>query len=71
MKKQIYVIVRTENENGELHVRRVCRGFDPYELLGFLEKTQLDIIEQLKGMIRPEIITRQFIDEKPIEPVSK
>ena len=41
---------------------RINDGFNPYELLGLLEQIQLDIIEQLSGDVKPDIIERNIIN---------
>ena len=41
---------------------RKNNGFNPYELLGLLEQIQLDILQQLSGDIKPDIIQRNIIN---------
>ena len=41
---------------------RKNNGFSPYELLGLLEQIQLDILQQLSGDIKPDIIQRNIIN---------
>ena len=45
-------------------VNRMNRGFNAYELLGLLEETQLDILKQMAGKIRPDVIRRTVIEEE-------
>ena len=41
---------------------RKNNGFNPYELLGLLEQIQLDILQQLSGDVKPDIIQRNIIN---------
>ena len=41
---------------------RKNNGFSPYELLGLLEQIQLDILQQLSGDVKPDIIQRNIIN---------
>ena len=41
---------------------RENNGFSPYELLGLLEQIQLDILQQLSGDVKPDIIQRNIIN---------
>ena len=41
---------------------RKNNGFSPYELLGLLEQIQLDILQQLSGDVKPDIIERNIIN---------
>lgn len=41
---------------------RINDGFNPYELLGLLEQIQLDILQQLSGDVKPDIIQRNIIN---------
>ncbi|HUS49612.1 MAG TPA: hypothetical protein VMZ91_05570 [Candidatus Paceibacterota bacterium] len=43
-------------ENGVYKRTRTNEGFNPYELLGIFELSKMDIIEQMKGNIRPNEI---------------
>jgi hypothetical protein len=40
------------------NVTRKNRGFSAIELLGVLENAQLDILEQMSGTIRPDVVKR-------------
>ena len=54
-------------ENGVYKHTRTNEGFNPYELLGIFELSKMDIIEQMKGNIRPNEIERNLI----VEPKNK
>lgn len=60
MKK--YTLEITHDESG-LKIHSECDGFFGYELLGFLEWEKDDIIRQLKGEIRPDVIARNVVKE--------
>lgn len=45
-------------------MNREVENFSALELLGVLEKTQLDIMEQIGVKIKPDITTRKAIIDK-------
>lgn len=47
--------------DGHLKMNRTCEGFTALELMGVLEFVQLEIIEQMKGQIKPDEIKRTVI----------
>jgi hypothetical protein len=57
-----YTIEVLLNEEGKKMLYRRNDGFLPYELLGILEETQLDIIRQLGKEITPDIIKREVVE---------
>lgn len=57
---QIYFIRVRKIETG-VNISRRNHGFNPFELIGLLEDTRLDIAQQLKGNIKPTIIDREVI----------
>ena len=56
-----YTVTATMYDNGTNHLHRVSDGFNGYELLGILELTQLDIVKQIAGEIKPKKVTRKVI----------
>ena len=42
-------------------IRRTCDGFGAHELLGLVTLAQQEIIHQIKGSIRPDIIERRVV----------
>lgn len=63
---KIYIIHVTpdqKDEKNRLCINRINRGFNAYELIGLLEDTQLDILKQMAGGIRPDTIQRTVIEE--------
>lgn len=56
--KRIYTIV----DDGE-NISRTNDGFSALELLGMLEFTQKDIIDQIKGIIKPNKVTRNVVSD--------
>lgn len=56
----------TFDQSGEKDIlRRVNDGFSPVELLGLLELTQIEIQQQMSGIIQPEVTERIVVEEKP------
>ena len=61
---KLYFILVDKDDGEKVTVNRLSRGFNPHELLGFLEWVQMEIMEQMKGTIKPDIIERTYIKEK-------
>lgn len=58
-----YNITLNITEDGKSELIRRCDGFGAYELLGLLDLTRTEIIEQIRGKIQPDIIKREFIED--------
>lgn len=58
-----YTIEITETSTG-LKMGRTNEGFNQYELIGLLAFIQCEIYEQIKGTLKPELITRKVIKPK-------
>lgn len=48
-------------EGGRFTMNRTNEGFEVMELLGVLEHTKNDILQQIAGGIKPEIVKRKVI----------
>ena len=55
-----FIRIRT-NKDGALEVQRIAHNFSAIELLGYMEQAQLDILEQIRGNIKPEIVERKIL----------
>ena len=53
--------IRLEEGEKVSRLRRTNRGFSPHELLGLLFEIQMDIIQQLKGNVKPTLVERKVI----------
>ena len=62
MKKKTYIIT-FEEINGESVMNRTNDGFTAVELLGVIELTRVEIIDQMRGVIQPDIIKRTVIKD--------
>lgn len=51
-------------EDGSTSLDRTNDGFTFLELLGVLNISNDDVIQQIKGNVKPDIITRQVITDK-------
>lgn len=49
-------------EDGQSILSRCNDGFDAIELLGLCEMTQIEILRQMQGEIKPDIIKRTVIE---------
>lgn len=59
MKK--YIIEFTQDENGTVAINRTNDGFNFLEILGFIEISRLEVVEQIKGNAKVDVIKRQAI----------
>lgn len=60
MKKQYIIKVIVDDDN-KLNIYRKNDGFNPYEILGFLYHASSEILDQMKGNIKPDIIKRKVV----------
>lgn len=61
-KTKKYSIEIIETDKG-YSMNRTAEGFTALELMGVLAFVQSEIIEQMKGNIKPDVITRTIITE--------
>jgi hypothetical protein len=59
-----YTITITETDDGRTHMNRLSDGFTPLELLGAIELTRSEIIDQLHGKFKPDTVTRRVVEEE-------
>lgn len=59
MKKTWTITLETKND--KWHLSRVNDGFDALELIGILELTKQEVMDQMAGLIKPDFITRQVV----------
>ena len=57
-----YTMVLTTYEGGGQSLERTNDGFNAYELLGTLELTQRELVEQLHGRLKPKTIKRKVVE---------
>lgn len=62
-RKWIVELITYDDQSTEL--KRTCEGFNAFELMGVLELSKDDIINQIKGNIKPDIIKRKVIKTIP------
>jgi D-Tyr-tRNAtyr deacylase len=62
-KIQKYIIEVIIYEDGSTRMNRTCDGFNALELLGVLEFTQIEIMEQIKGRIKPDLVKRTVLTD--------
>ena len=57
--------IEFNDESGQTKslLRRTCRGFTSYELLGIVIMLREEISDQIKGKIKPDVIERRVIQE--------
>ena len=62
--EKIYTIKIVTYSDGERHLIRENDGFSPLDLLGYMEHAQLEIMQQLAGKMKPDIVERKFVKPK-------
>ncbi len=60
-----YTIEISQTDKG-LMFNRTNEGFNAYELIGLLSFIQSEINDQLKGTLKPELVTRKVIKQTNI-----
>ena len=65
IKNSIYTIERIVAEDGTVTIRRINDGFHSVELLGYLTMAQKDVMDQIQGIFKPDVITRTAIVDEP------
>ena len=64
VKEKTYSIKLITYEDGSGHLIRENDGFSPLELLGYLEHAQLEIMQELAGKMKPDVIERRVVKPK-------
>ena len=59
-----YTISVYELEDGKIREERECEGFSAIELLGRLERLQMEIIMQMSGEMSPPDIVKRTVVER-------
>jgi hypothetical protein len=60
--KKTYTIVIEDTDKGT-QMTRTNDGFSPVELLGILEMVKDEVLDQIRGQIKPDIIKREVIED--------
>uniref|UniRef100_A0A6M3L7Q5 Uncharacterized protein n=1 Tax=viral metagenome TaxID=1070528 RepID=A0A6M3L7Q5_9ZZZZ len=64
IKKKTYKIEFMEYSDETSRLSRECDGFEAFELLGLLYLIKDEILTQIRGKIKPDIIERKVIRRK-------
>lgn len=64
VKEKTYSIKLITYADGSGHLIRENDGFSPFELLGYLEHAQLEIMQELAGVLKPDVIERRVVKPK-------
>ena len=64
--KRKWIVEHITYHDGTTSLSRTNDGFNAFELMGLLELSKDDIIDHIKGNVKPEIITRKAIKRKSI-----
>lgn len=59
-----WIVEHITYSDGTTAISRTNDGFNSFELMGILELSKDDIINQIKGNVKPEIVKRKVILEK-------
>jgi len=60
---KVYTIKMEIIEGGKAKMTRTNDGFNGLELLGVLEIARKEILQELEGAIKPDVIKRQFVED--------
>jgi len=52
-----------EDGKPKTKLQRTCQGFNAYELLGLVTLAKSEIVQQIKGDVKPDIIERKVIND--------
>jgi hypothetical protein len=58
-----YTIKFEKNNDGLLSINKKNDGFNPIELLGLLSWAYSDILWQMQGNVKPDIVKREFVEQ--------
>ena len=61
IQKQTYKVEVTKYSDGTSKMNRTCDGFMAWELLGIFDFCRDEIKDQIKGIIKPDIVKRKVI----------
>jgi len=61
LKESTYTFKVTHYEDGKIGIRRINDGFDPFALLGILDFTRGEIVQQIKGEFKPDVVKREVV----------
>lgn len=61
--KKTYTLGVTIFDDNTTELSRLNDGFTALELLGLLEKIQLEIMQQMSAEIKPDVIKRTIIED--------
>lgn len=53
-----YTFVIKQTDEGKLTFRGTCKGFNSFEIIGFLERKKQDIMQQITGEIKPDFVRK-------------
>ena len=65
VKTNVYHVELTFYEDGTTSLRRYNNGFNLFELLGILDLTRVEIVEQMRGNLKPDVIKREVVNQHP------
>jgi len=71
MKRRIYSIVLIEDENGKMSLTRKNRGFNAFELIGFIEDIKQELLKMLHGKMKVDVVKRIVETDKDSEEINK
>ena len=57
--KRKWVVEHITYDDGKCELKRTNDGFNSFELMGILELSKDDIINQIKGNVKPDIVKRK------------
>ena len=61
--REYYTLTYTRAKNGMLKMASRCKGFSAFEVLGFITRKHQDILDQINGTVRPDIVKRKVVEK--------
>ena len=62
--KQQWIVEHITYSDGTTELTRTNDGFGALELLGLIEISKDDVIDQIRGKVTPDIINRKFVENE-------
>jgi hypothetical protein len=58
-----YTIVIEKDKEGKVSMNRINEGFNPFELVGWVEFIKDDLLSQIAEGMKPDIVRKKYLDD--------
>jgi hypothetical protein len=66
IRKQKWIVEHITYLDGTTELTRTNDGFGALELIGLIEISKDDIINQIRGKVKPDIVNRKFVETEEV-----